>query len=217
MSNPSKSFYTAMTSKQDKFRKSRKSDKSNTTVRCSRGGVAGVGGRGVLSIMCSAVAVGWRLRVGRRAGVWQWVGGCGVGHRTEVVVSCAVLWRHGDGVGGFARWVGCGVMAKWHGWGGDERKKKNNKNQKTHSKRVEQEAEAELVVILHVATAWWGGIWSSHGGVVVVENLLGKVRVGLFIRMEQIGGREETNHERLREPIARMCHLNVRLSDNVCI
>ncbi|KAH9162423.1 hypothetical protein EDB89DRAFT_1913290 [Lactarius sanguifluus] len=74
---------------------------------------------------------------------------------------------------------------------------------------------AKLVVVLRVATAWWGVIWSSHGGVVVVENLhgsnkrwqvetqldvsrvlvivvvaVGKVRVGLFIRMEQIGGRE---------------------------
>ncbi|KAH9165193.1 hypothetical protein EDB89DRAFT_1911599 [Lactarius sanguifluus] len=39
--------------------------------------------------------------------------------------------------------------------------------------RVEQEAEAELLVVLRVATAWWGGIWSSHGGVVVVENLRG--------------------------------------------
>ncbi|KAH9071014.1 hypothetical protein EDB83DRAFT_2313746 [Lactarius deliciosus] len=119
-------------------------------------------------------------------------------------VSCTVSWRHGDGVGGFARWVGCGVMAKWHGWGGDERKKKNNKNQKTHSKRgfraaryrwwrswmggdrgheltcngeaavtqVEQEAEAELVVVLRVTTAWWGGNlefarWGGSGGELV--------------------------------------------------
>ncbi|KAH9168120.1 hypothetical protein EDB89DRAFT_1909526 [Lactarius sanguifluus] len=221
---------------------------SNHGRRPAGGVTAGVGGRRVLSIMCGAMA--WR-----------------------VVVSCAVLWHHGDGVGGFAHWVGkshfftdlggfglkknrkfrattlstqkyekpagnpchslcagglavavscamlgvvvtgwwlqpwwglctCSMMAKWHGWGGDEQKKKNNKNQKTHSKsevqvvevvdggrrgpradawrngeaavmRVEQEAEAELVVVLCVTTAWWGGIWSSHSGVVVVENLRG--------------------------------------------
>ncbi|KAH9074888.1 hypothetical protein EDB83DRAFT_2312375 [Lactarius deliciosus] len=154
---------------------------------------------------------------------------CRVGVVTGLVVLRRGLWVsrqgfwRGMGWGGHSgAWVATRHLQCWGdsvAWGGDEQKKKNNKNKNKDSlKESRAVAEAKLVVILRVATAW-GGIWSSRG-----ENLrgsnkrrrrgdvacdMGKVRVGLFIRMEQIGGRE-TN----REPIA---SLNVRLSDNVCV
>ncbi|KAH9172054.1 hypothetical protein EDB89DRAFT_1906497 [Lactarius sanguifluus] len=129
------------------------------------------------------MAVGWRLWGLAScvvASCW-WVGGCGLVRR----VGC-----RGDGL------VVTAMAGLVHG-------------EVAMVSGEKDSLKAELVVVLRVATAWWGVIWSLRGGVVVVENLLGKVRVGLFTRMEQIGGRE-TN----REPIARMCRLNVRLSDN---
>ncbi|KAH9019935.1 hypothetical protein EDB83DRAFT_2320701 [Lactarius deliciosus] len=131
-----------------------------------------VGGRGVLSIWVGGCSVG------RCAGVWWWVGGCSVGRHAEVWrVGGFACWvgvggrSHGgacaqsgsNGVGGWGGSVG--VTGLSHGevqvvevvdggrWGPQADAWQKGEAAVT---RVEQEAEAKLVVVLCVATAWWG-------------------------------------------------------------
>ncbi|KAH9163976.1 hypothetical protein EDB89DRAFT_1912428 [Lactarius sanguifluus] len=102
----------------------------------------------------------WESRQGlweSRQGFWR---GMGQGGRSGAWVATRHLQCWGDGGGG-------------RGWGETGPRADAWRNSEAVVMRVEQEAEAELVVVLRVTTAWWGGIWSSRSGVVVVENLHG--------------------------------------------
>ncbi|KAH9159252.1 hypothetical protein EDB89DRAFT_1916417 [Lactarius sanguifluus] len=164
MSNPSKSFLHSDDQQAGQVQKVKKVRQvqvlgisHNTTVRCgrgvaawydvmgmSRGGVARVGGRGVLSIGWWLCALGW--------GAWLWVGGCGV--------LQVVLWRHAGGLAVAVSLVVAAMAGLVHG-------------EVAMVSGEKDSLKAELVVVLRVATAWWGVIWSLRGGVVVVENLCG--------------------------------------------
>ncbi|KAH9172047.1 hypothetical protein EDB89DRAFT_1906492 [Lactarius sanguifluus] len=206
MSNPSKSFLHSDDQQAGQVQKVKKVRQvqvlgisHNTTVRCgrgvaawydvmgmSRGGVARVGSRGVLSIVCGAVAVGWWLR--------RWTPCWGVASCApccDVTVTGLVALRAGSGcvaVGwrlwGLAShvvascwWVGgCGLMRRvgCRGDGLVVTAMAGLVHGEVAMVSGEKDSlKAELVVVLRVATAWWGVIWSLHGGVVVVENLRG--------------------------------------------
>ncbi|KAH9165810.1 hypothetical protein EDB89DRAFT_1911098 [Lactarius sanguifluus] len=71
--------------------------------------------------------------------------------RRGLWVSCQGFWRGMDRGGHSGAWVTTRHLQCWGdsvAWGGDERKKKNNKNKRTHSKRGLSRGEVLVVEVV---------------------------------------------------------------------